>query len=41
MANEFLDVCNRKGVTRVSEWHTTPGEYHAKYLDFLNGKEEK
>jgi hypothetical protein len=37
LAHEFLKVCNQKGVTRVSEWHTTPKEYYAQYMEFLHG----
>lgn len=29
MLNRFVDLCNEEGVTRVSEWHTTPDEYRA------------
>lgn len=30
--------CIRTGVTRLSEWHTPPGEYLGKYLKFLGGE---
>lgn len=31
----FVELCNRQGVTRVTEWHTTPDEYHVRYLKLL------
>ena len=32
---EFLNVCQLYGVTRVHEWHTPPREYVQKYREFL------
>jgi hypothetical protein len=32
---EFLNVCELQGVTRVHEWHTPPREYVTKYSEFL------
>jgi hypothetical protein len=31
----FTSWCNRQGVTRVTEWHTTPDEYRSQYLQVL------
>jgi len=31
----FTRLCNRQGVTRVTEWHTTPDEYQEGYLKLL------
>ena len=33
--NEFIDLCRKTGVTRLSEWHTTPDEYEVKMRDFF------
>ena len=33
--NEFLSQCKRTGVSRVTEWKTTPQEYFDKYAKFL------
>lgn len=30
--DRFTELCNGQGVTRVTEWHTTPDEYRAGYL---------
>ena len=35
MLYSFVYQCIRTNVTRVSEWHTPPKEYLAKYLNFL------
>ncbi len=32
---EVIAICNKKGVTRVHEWNTTPDEYLLKYKKFL------
>jgi len=32
---EFTTLCNRQGVTRVTEWHTTPDEYRENYKRLL------
>lgn len=29
----FTELCNRQGVTRVTEWHTTPDEYREGFLN--------
>ncbi len=29
----FTELCNRQGVTRVTEWHTTPDEYREGVLN--------
>ena len=33
--NEFIDLCRKTGVTRLSEWHTTPDEYEVKMHEFF------
>jgi hypothetical protein len=37
MLHTFVSQCNKIGVTRVTEWHTTPDEYLEKYNLFLEG----
>jgi hypothetical protein len=37
MLHAFVSQCNKIGVTRVIEWHTTPDEYLEKYNAFLQG----
>ena len=31
LLDEFIDLCNKQGVTRLKEWSTTPDEYHTSY----------
>ena len=33
--NEFVDLCRKTGVTRLSEWHTTPDEYDVQMHEFF------
>lgn len=40
MLHEFVYHCVRTGVSRITEWHTTPREYLAKYLAFLENPDE-
>ena len=35
--DEFTNLCHTIGVTRLSEWHTTPDEYDAQMRDFFTG----
>jgi hypothetical protein len=37
LLHAFVSQCNKIGVTRVTEWHTTPDEYLEKYNLFLEG----
>ncbi len=41
MLHEFVYHCVRTGVSRISEWHTTPREYLAKYLSFLENPDDE
>ncbi len=36
MLHEFVYHCVRTGVSRISEWHTTPREYLVKYTSYLD-----
>lgn len=33
--DRFVSGCNRQGVIRVTEWHTTPDEYRTGYMEVL------
>ena len=37
LLHAFVSQCNKIGVSRVTEWHTTPDEYLEKYILFLEG----
>lgn len=34
--DQFVAAVNEQGVTRVTEWHTTPDEYHEQYQQVLS-----
>lgn len=38
MVETFVAVCNEEGVTRVTEWHTTPDEYGEIFDNIMNVK---
>ena len=33
--DEFVELCRKTGVTRLSEWHTTPDEYDVQMHEFF------
>ena len=39
--DEFLAICTKAGVSRVTEWHTTPQEYVDKYKDYITKYTDK
>lgn len=41
MLHDFVYHCVRTGVSRITEWHTSPREYLDKYLAYLEQPEEK
>ena len=39
--DEFVALCRETGVTRLSEWHTTPDEYDVQMHEFFEGINRK